>query len=86
MAIKRKKRVQPTQEVDRKKTSPALESMPPTGFLRPPQVLSLYPVSRSTWFEGITSGRYPKAVKLGPRAVGWRVEDIRKLIETGTAA
>lgn len=52
-----------------------------TGFLRLPDVLRLVPVSRSTWWNGIQEGRYPRGVKLGPRATGWRVEDIRALIE-----
>ena len=51
------------------------------GFLRLPQVLQLYPVSKSTWWAGIASGRFPKSVKLGPRTTAWRVEDIQKLIE-----
>ena len=41
------------------------------------------PVSRSTWWQGVKTGRYPKPVKLGPRITAWRVEDIRVLIERG---
>jgi predicted DNA-binding transcriptional regulator AlpA len=40
-------------------------------------------VSKSTWWAGVKSGRYPASVKLGPRITAWRVEDIRKLIRTG---
>ena len=39
------------------------------------------PVGKSTWWDGVKSGRYPKPVKLGPRITAWRVEDIRALIE-----
>lgn len=56
------------------------------GFLRLPQVLSLYPVSKSTWWKGVAEGRYPKPVKLGERATAWRAEDILALIDTATAA
>lgn len=60
--------------------------LPNTGFLRLPQVLRLYPVSRSTWWSGVRSGRYPQPVKLGDRCTAWRAEDIRDLIErTGSA-
>lgn len=52
-----------------------------TGFLRLPEVLKLYPVSKSTWWAGVRSGKYPKAVKIGERCAAWRVEDIRALIE-----
>lgn len=51
------------------------------GFLRLPEVLMLYPVSRSTWWAGCRSGRYPQPVKIGKRCTAWRVEDIRSLIE-----
>ena len=60
--------------------------LPKTGFLRLPAILGsedrlgVYPVGKTTWYEGIREGRYPKPVKLGPRASGWRVEDIRALI------
>jgi prophage regulatory protein len=42
------------------------------------------PVSKSTWWAGVRSGRYPKPVKLGPRITAWRVGDIRALIDTGS--
>lgn len=50
-------------------------------LLRLPQVLDLFPVSRSTWYAGVTAGKYPKPIKLGPRTVAWRAGDIFKLIE-----
>lgn len=57
----------------------ALAALPAEGFARLPQVLAAIPVSRSTWWNGVKSGRYPKPVKLGPRTTAWRVEDIRNL-------
>jgi predicted DNA-binding transcriptional regulator AlpA len=51
------------------------------GFLRLPQVLALVPVSRSTWWAGCKTGRFPKPVKLGPRTTAWRAEDIAALLE-----
>ncbi len=56
-------------------------SIPSIGFLRLPQVLALVPVSKSSWWEGCKTGRYPKPVKLGPRTTVWRAEDIRAFIE-----
>ena len=38
-----------------------------TGFLRLPQVLNIVPISKSAWWEGCKTGRFPKPVKLGPR-------------------
>lgn len=65
--------------------------LPDTGFVRLPQIIgngksdpplpALFPVSRTTWWAGVKSGRYPQPVKLGPRITAWRVEDIRRLID-----
>lgn len=62
-------------------------SLPSVGFVRLPQILgdahakppipAVIPVCRSTWWEGVRTGRFPPAVKLGPRVTAWRVEDIR---------
>jgi prophage regulatory protein len=54
--------------------------LPQTGFLRLPDVLRFFPVSKSTWWMGVKTGRYPKPIKLGERITAWRVEDIRQLI------
>jgi predicted DNA-binding transcriptional regulator AlpA len=51
------------------------------SLLRLPQVLALIPVSRSSWWAGCKSGRYPKPVKLGPRTTAWRASDIAALLE-----
>jgi predicted DNA-binding transcriptional regulator AlpA len=51
------------------------------GFLRLSQVLALIPVSKSTWWAGCKSGRFPKPVKLGPRTSAWRAGDIAALLE-----
>lgn len=72
-------------------------ALPETGFLRLSQIIGhpgnpeakppipptsgVFPVSKSSWWAGVKSGKYPKSHKLGPRTTGWRVEDIRALIE-----
>jgi prophage regulatory protein len=58
-----------------------LTKIPSTGFLRLPQVLALIPISKSAWWEGCKTGRYPKPVKLGPRTTVWKAEDIITLID-----
>jgi prophage regulatory protein len=63
--------------------------VPATGFLRLTSILAPrgpIPVSKSTWWAGVKSGRYPKPLKLGPRITAWRVEDVRTLIEQGPRA
>jgi prophage regulatory protein len=67
-------------------TGPA--PFPYTGFVRLKSILAPYgpiPVSKSTWWAGVKSGRFPKPVKLGDRITVWRAEDIRKLFEQGDA-
>jgi len=43
----------------------------------------LIPVSKSTWWAGCSSGRFPAPLKLGPRTTVWRWADIKALIEHG---
>ena len=73
-----------------------MHQLPETGYLRLPQIIgdpraeppipAVIPVGKSTWWEGVKSGRFPKPVKLGPRITAWRVEDIRALIEASAGS
>lgn len=56
-------------------------SLPDTGFLRLSAVLKFIPIGKSSWWEGVKSGKYPQPVKLGAKITAWRAEDIRALIE-----
>lgn len=53
---------------------------PDIALWRLPTVLAHVPVSRSHWWAGVASGRYPAPVKLSTRCVAWRSADIRALI------
>lgn len=55
--------------------------LPETGFLRLADVLKLVPVCKTAWYNGICSGDFPQPVALGKRARGYRVEDVRALID-----
>ena len=57
-------------------------NIPSTGLLRLPQILAIFPISKSSWWEGCRTGRYPKPIKLGPRTTVWRAEDIAAFIES----
>jgi predicted DNA-binding transcriptional regulator AlpA len=47
-----------------------------------PAIYPLIPVSRSNWWSGVKSGRYPQPVRFpGQRITAWRVEDVRALLE-----
>jgi len=66
--------------------------LPETGFLRLKQIVgdpkaeppipAILPISRTSFLNGVKSGKYPKSVKLGERTTAWRVEDIRELINS----
>jgi predicted DNA-binding transcriptional regulator AlpA len=68
-----------------------MDTLPSTGFLRIKQIVgdpkanppipALIPVSKSTWWAGVRSGRYPKPTKsLGPGVTAWHVEDLLDFI------
>lgn len=59
-------------------SSPPLD--PESELWRLPAVLAHVPISRSGWFAGVKSGRYPKPVRLSERRVAWRASDIRSFI------
>jgi predicted DNA-binding transcriptional regulator AlpA len=59
--------------------------LPDVGFARLTTVLAVYPVGRSTWWQGVRDGKFPKPIRLGARAVGWDVREIRELIERTAA-
>lgn len=49
-------------------------------LLRKPQVLARTGIPKSSWDRGVRQGRYPKPVKIGPRAVAWTSTSIDALI------
>jgi prophage regulatory protein len=75
--------------VDRQKgicaMNKSLGNIPPEArLLRLPDVLEIIPISKSSWWAGVKTGRYPQPVKLGPRMTCWRLSDLSELAETGT--
>ena len=63
---------------------PNHNTLPDTGFVRLSSIIAPsgpIPVSKSTWWQGVKDGRFPKPVKLGVKTTAWRVGDIRDLIE-----
>lgn len=70
-----------------------MHQLPTEGYLRLPQIIgdktanpiipAVIPVCKSTWWQGVKSGKFPKPIKLSPRVTVWKVIDIRQLIEKG---
>jgi predicted DNA-binding transcriptional regulator AlpA len=45
----------------------------------------ILPISLSTWWAGVKSGRYPQPTKLGPRVTVWRRDQVMELLEKPSA-
>jgi prophage regulatory protein len=53
------------------------ENLTPTGkLLRLPKVQELIPVSKSHFWDGVKTGRYPKPVKISPNISAWYENEI----------
>lgn len=51
-------------------------------LIRLSDVLKFYiPISRSHWYRGIKSGKFPPPIKIGPRSCFYRISDIEALID-----
>lgn len=67
---------------------PSFNSLPETGYVKLWQIIgdkkrnipAIYPVGRTSWLNGVKSGKYPKPVKIGERSVAWPVDSIRALL------
>lgn len=47
------------------------------AFLKDLEACSRYGVARSTWWRWLQEGRIPQPVRIGPRAVRWRLADLQ---------
>jgi len=54
-------------------------------ILRRKDVESMVGLSRSTIYKLMNQGLFPKAIRLGPRAVGWRISEIENWINQQAA-
>ena len=50
-------------------------------LLRRHQLEANLGISRSTIYQMMASGEFPKPLKIGRRAVGWRVEDVEEWLD-----
>ncbi len=56
---------------------------PTTGYVRLKQILAPQgplPISRSSFWQAVKDGRFPKARKISARVTVWRAEDIHALL------
>jgi len=55
------------------------------AFLRLPQVLELIPIGKSTLWQKIKDGKFPKQIKLGSKISVWKASDVYAYIEQVSA-
>lgn len=65
-------------------------NLPATGFLRLTQIIgnakanppipAIIPVSKSTIWEWVKIGRFPRPIKLSSKVTVWKVEDVLAVI------
>jgi predicted DNA-binding transcriptional regulator AlpA len=72
----------PTKRTYRKRETPVNAADPSDALLRLPEVLQRMPISPSGWWKGVKDGRYPAAIKLGPRTTCWRASEVDALIKS----
>jgi hypothetical protein len=61
-----------------------MNSVPESGYLRLSQIVGdirkglspIIPISKSSWWSGVKSGKYPQPIKRGSRTTVWRTEDV----------
>ena len=44
------------------------------------------PISKSSWWAGVRSHKYPQPIKIGPRMTAWHSSDIDALVQGGIVA
>jgi predicted DNA-binding transcriptional regulator AlpA len=55
-------------------------TLPDTGFVRLRTILSILPISRSTFYGWVADGRVSKPRKIGARISLWPASEIRELL------
>jgi predicted DNA-binding transcriptional regulator AlpA len=70
--------------IEKNKTIQPPEQILPDSLYRQKQIIPHHiPVSASTWWNGVKSGRFPQPIKIGPRTTVWRGRDLLPIINGG---
>ena len=46
-----------------------------------PPIQPIIPVTKSTWWDGVKKGKYPKPYKIGNNTTVWRSDEIQALVD-----
>lgn len=66
--------------------TPARTPDPPPRLMRADDVVTLTGLAKSTIYRLMSISQFPAAVKIGPRAVRWRVEEVQAWISERSRA
>lgn len=61
-----------------------MSEFPKYGYVRLKQIIAPYgpiPVSKSTWYAGVKSGRFPSPARKDGRMSMWNAHDIRSYVD-----
>ena len=61
-------------------TEPEVIAIPAEGFISEAQFIQIMGVGKTTLWDQINSGNYPKPYKLSANRNGWAVDEVRGLI------
>lgn len=59
---------------------PKAIAIPETGFMRFKQVQQVFPIGRTTLWDLVGRGLFPKPIRMSSRLVVWRAEEVRAWI------
>lgn len=59
---------------------PKVVAIPETGFMRFKQVQQVFPIGRTTLWDLVGRGLFPKPIRMSSRLVVWRAEEVRTWI------
>ncbi|WP_136524644.1 helix-turn-helix transcriptional regulator [Geomonas ferrireducens] len=45
-----------------------------------PPIPPIIPICKTSWWNGVKSGKYPQPIKLGPRTTCWRKSEVLALL------
>ncbi|CAE6779056.1 helix-turn-helix transcriptional regulator [Paraburkholderia nemoris] len=55
-------------------------AIPETGFMRFKQIQQVFPIGRTTLWDLVGRGLFPKPIRMSSRLVVWRAEEVRAWI------
>ena len=52
-----------------------------TYYIRLSEILTIIPISKSTWWRKVKTGEYPQPIKFGERIRAWKASEVYAIAE-----